>query len=751
MNVEKLESRFGVANAAHIMSLWRRSAAAFNKCIKQSGYKVYWQCEEVEVPFHKVEDATMMDLLSEGDHPTEGHDYLFLIIHAIIDRYNTFVRWLVEYESDLESLSDTAVHPKSIVRGSYGAVGVSAPVSLSQNELNILIQRAWNAETEAFDMEILNESLRYKLVLHVRRSMLMNPTKFLRQQFAFRDDVAQGAQNKETNNAITLCPEGFYFANLQDIQLYSSVSELLVDAASTGPNDIRRTLEDAFHSFDYERLRMLLEGVRNVVQLLFTSGNRSLLAMQNMICLTCKLTRDQLTVKKGLVLEQMGFPELGNSQAELLLSLDPPQLVEFVRFVGHQLASEAHVFSGLPLSLKEPLNFETIDSLDASFQRTGDKNGCSKTLQLLDDLVRDVLSFYEVHISREVSSWGQNFREFLLENNFCDASDPIFDLISPRLIVRNYVPFRCYLHQKRLSLMYQEVEESQFMKENHADTNLNISRGRCWLWDENEFNNKEERDAQQYPYRRTPELLWFARSLAKDPETEESMEVDSIEANNAVDMDKMEVDQETRLCSEVQPDEGGDCQAVSETAVRKIQIWWRHARLRNTELTFDHFVVNKIMRSPVGLDEEAEMVSNPPSKKTRRNSPQLDEDSCSLANEGLPTMEIHVPSQFSDREQKSSWTYDTLYQTEMNNHLIQLYGEADDERNLRRWLNDHRLPQSVGDKLVEVGARDIEDVALIMDQGKEYLKDIKPLDLIKLKKALEASKSPLESEQALPY
>jgi len=745
--MEKLKSRFGVANAAHVMSLWGRAAEAFDKCIKQAGYKVCWQCEEVEVPFLKVEDARMIDLLSEGDHPTEGHDFLFLIIHAIIDRYNTFVRWLVEYESDLESLSYTAVHPKSIVKGSYGAVGVSTPVVLSQNELNILIQRAWNVESEAFDMETLNESLRYKLVLHVRRSMLMNPTKFLRQQFTFREDIALSAQNKETDNAIILCPEGFYFANSQDIQLYSSVLELLVDVVSAGPNGIRRTLEDVFHSFDYERLRLLLEGVRNVVQLLLTSGNRSLLVMQNMICLACGLPQDQLTVKKGLVLGQMGFPELGNSQADLLLSLDPPQLVEFVRFVGYQLASEAHVFSGLPLSLNEPLSAETIDSIDVSFQRLESQNGRSKTLQILDDLVRDVLSFYEVHISREVSSWGQSLRDFLHQNNFCDPSDPVFDLVSPRLVLRNYVPFRCYLHQKRLCLMYQEVEENHFMKDNHVDSNLSISRGRSWLWDETESSNKEECQRGFHQNHRTPELLWFARPLEEDPRMEEFMEVDSTDTHSAVDMDKMEVDQPTQKCPEFQQVEGSNCQSVSEIAARKIQIWWRRARLRDTELTFDHFVVNKTMRSRVRRNDESEVISNPPSKKMRRGSPKPDEDNCSTANEGWPTKEIHTSSHTSDLEQKSSWTHDSLYQTETNDHLAQLYGEAEDERQLRRWLNDHKLPQSVGDKLVEVGARNIDDVGMIMDQGKEYLKNIKPLDLIKLKKALETSKDQLESEQ----
>jgi len=302
------------------------------------------------------------------------------------------------------------------------------------------------------------------------------------------------------------------------------------------------------------------------------------------------------------------------------------------------------------------------------------------------------------------------------------------------------------LHQKRLSLMYREVEENSSMKENHTDSNLNISRGRCWFWDEHESSNREERGVHQYQYHRTPELLWFARPLVEDAQMEGSIEVDSIETNSMVGMDKMEVDLQTPECAEFQHDEAGNGHTVSEAAAHKIQIWWRHARLRDIELTFHHFVVNKTMQSPVGRYDESKVVLNPPSNKMRKSSLLRDEDNCTLANEGLPTMEVHVSSQSSDREQKSSWTHDTLYQTEMSNPSIQLYEEAEDERHLRKWLNDHRLPQSVADKLVEVGARDVEDVAMIIGQCKECLQDLKPLDLHKLKKALETSRGQLECE-----
>jgi len=51
---------------------------------------------------------------------------------------------------------------------------------------------------------------------------------------------------------------------------------------------------------------------------------------------------------------------------------------------------------------------------------------------------------------------------------------------------------------------------------------------------------------------------------------------------------------------------------------------------------------------------------------------------------------------------------------------------------------------------MEVGACDVEDVAMIMDQCQESFQDLKPLDLHKLKQAFETRGGQLESEQARP-
>jgi hypothetical protein len=56
---------------------------------------------------------------------------------------------------------------------------------------------------------------------------------------------------------------------------------------------------------------------------------------------------------------------------------------------------------------------------------------------------------------------------------------------------------------------------------------------------------------------------------------------------------------------------------------------------------------------------------------------------------------------------------------------------------MRRWLNDNCLPQLVGDILLTVGARNIEDVALLVEAQPDLLrKELAVLDFLKLQRAV---------------
>jgi hypothetical protein len=53
-------------------------------------------------------------------------------------------------------------------------------------------------------------------------------------------------------------------------------------------------------------------------------------------------------------------------------------------------------------------------------------------------------------------------------------------------------------------------------------------------------------------------------------------------------------------------------------------------------------------------------------------------------------------------------------------------------------LNEHKLPQSVGDELIRIGARDVDDVIMSFEECADELKHLKRLDQIKLKKAIQS-------------
>jgi hypothetical protein len=75
------------------------------------------------------------------------------------------------------------------------------------------------------------------------------------------------------------------------------------------------------------------------------------------------------------------------------------------------------------------------------------------------------------------------------------------------------------------------------------------------------------------------------------------------------------------------------------------------------------------------------------------------------------------------------------YQTSGSTHNT--YGGVQEEITMRSWLNDNRLPQLVGDILLTLGARDIEDVTLLVEEQPDVLhKELVLLDFLKLKRTV---------------
>ena len=67
------------------------------------------------------------------------------------------------------------------------------------------------------------------------------------------------------------------------------------------------------------------------------------------------------------------------------------------------------------------------------------------------------------------------------------------------------------------------------------------------------------------------------------------------------------------------------------------------------------------------------------------------------------------------------------------------YGKPEDERDMRIWLDNHHLPQTTADAMLELGARCIEDVCMLVQEDPKLLGYLPVLDQMKLRKAVAAA------------
>ena len=152
MNRERLARRFDPIHTQHILSLWERIVIATEGLLKELDYKAAWGCTLIAIPFKRIEDACLVSLLSDGVDPTDGYDSLFLIINQIIDRYNTFLRQMLEIsKTEIPAAQDDySIHPKFIMSGSGGAAVVNHLAILSSFEIENLVAGSWSAHLGMF-------------------------------------------------------------------------------------------------------------------------------------------------------------------------------------------------------------------------------------------------------------------------------------------------------------------------------------------------------------------------------------------------------------------------------------------------------------------------------------------------------------------------------------------------------------------------------------------------------------------------
>jgi hypothetical protein len=575
---EILIRRFDAIQSNYVVRLWERAAKGFN-IILNSQHQIFWNCEEVKMPFQNIEDASLLMFLSEGNHPTDGNDYLFLLIYHIINKSNLFSQRLHEFHKVINSDSIMPeVHPKFVIRGNHAATAVSSLNFYSLDDLASLIESVWCVERGLYDLNKISPVIFEEMIgFLIHRPAILDPLSFLRERFQFRDEKMQTNAKVESSQASYRSSIRHYFVRIQDMQLFEDVWHSLMKLKLDKPRSLEgltRTFSVHFYQADYECLRSILEGLRTSTKLLLPNTSDGHQTLFQAVSLFFQET------DKYTNLQSLGFPTMSDMQLQFILSLELEYLPDFVTFLGYQLASEAYSFSNLSLSMTDPLTTNVMEEIVSNCRRmcfsdADEKNSSSalrEAMKSLDSFVNDGLKFYEAQICDAASSaTNKSLRIFLKNNNFCDdGSFPFFACIPEEVTLHNYVPLRQLLHQTKLQMLWKH-ENSGILATNPdsvvgtddpiemvaLSTDLSGSesvrmsfsrphRGNHWLWAEEvipdivmeDCEDDRKMGAEINPEEANYGGLWFQRRSADDEIQRnkvdlpsECMEIDQV--NNA--------------------------------------------------------------------------------------------------------------------------------------------------------------------------------------------------------------------------
>ena len=786
MKKEMLQRRFDSVAVDHITALWGRVTTGVNSILREAGHKIAWQCEEIQVSFDLLEEASLVALLSEGDHPTDGNDVLFLLINDIIGGYNNFVSRLVECvrSCDQDSIQqEHEVNPKFVATGCGGAVSMSAAVPLLQSELKMMVQSCWNSVEETYDLTKLDASLRSEISLQSSPPLISNPSQCLRGRFRFRDDRSKSLVDNGMHVPVLAGQEGEFFANSQDFQLADNVRELLVSFGMITTNqEARRTLNDVFFTFGYEQLRLMLEGCRSL--LASTSVQFTEFPSVDQILRTAmNLTDRSLDYNMSDALRSFGFPDLTHAQSQLLVTLDQSQFVDLVNYLAYQLASEAYLFANLPLCMTDPLQPSDRDKINSNLVRLCKEHGVESTVGAIEGFTRDILSYYEKQIRDECAMSNVSLKSFLEENNFCDdSSDPVFALVPKGVTLHNYISLRQHLHQRKLALLVKTESSSTATKNGitcHIDDETvelftRPSRGRCWLWEAEDGIDTEEvvyadKEGSSTQYN-DKWCLWF-ESLSEDESKEDEC---------AIEMEDTEIGADSRMAHESDHDEAtmevdktsvevDESKEIEEQGLQGrcavlLQRWWRHRRSQFDEYDYDdifedceEFIINDQESFSMDADveqEDLDTVTDDRSNGSPSDIPTvygdiLFEDCEEFIINDQESVSVDADAEqddldtiMEDRSDDSPPNDIPTVSNETEPAAVQpVYGSLENQTRMKKWLDENRLPQSLGNELMDLGARDIEDVAELVETHDDIMARMKPLDRAKLKKAVKSYRS----------
>jgi hypothetical protein len=714
MRKERLQERFDFARVNHVLALWDRVKAGVNRILDLSEQNVKWGCEDVQVPFSKIEHASLVSLLSEGSHPTEGNDFLFLFIMETVTLYNNFAAKLSSFVAPDQQRA-TTLQPRFIIRGFGGAVTVDSIAPLSKHTLNWIAECTWDEDKHACDPRTVYAMLSDAINLADEPALIADPMIHLRLRFSFRDDSIMSIRQSNTTTVITTDKNDNYFAHAHGAQLADEVYDQLDSLGLTkADSEILRNLTTTFHDLEYDEIRALLEGCRNFLDIIHALGANSFASVGTILR---EMSFEDVEMGDSLLLQDLGFSKLKDRQAALIVSLVPSQVVELVRYAAYQLASEAHLYASLDLIMNDPLSHEQAKELSDSLVAT--EKDAATIVREIDDFVTNILSFYEVQLLQSAKGTNPALRRFLFESNFCDASDSVFSVLPPTITVRQYKSLRQQLHQIKLSLMFQALDA------NAATSNETNNRalteavlGRCWLWiDERESSDMVHTHEASATSHTTQWNLWF--------EQDNGIQVDAanVAEKNSEQVSMLEP-HDTKAHTET---DGTEC------AVRTLQTWWRR---RSHELAamyqiqmddVDDVNDDSSSESDEGSfgehkdDESRTSVDDWNAEKPAKDEP----GSMPLDAVGSTLLGTDSVADASQRKKEKS-----------NRNFG--YGSISDQEHLRNWLQGCMLPDEVADDLLKLGVRNINDVKALAESCPEAFEQFALLDKIKLRKAVAA-------------
>ena len=467
-----LAEKFEDYQVTSFLALYHRVKRELNKFLVDVDFTIQYECEQVKVFVDGFEKANFLSILSYNENLNEGLDDLILIINHIIQIWNSFI-------PALDPKVNSEITATSLLGYQYS--GVMKAFSSLESDLEFIIRQSWKCGEDGYDLQILEDHM--PRFLSSALFLLKAPLIFLRKRFYFKvpiQDITDYSHYDLKGEILHgECSNGLYFTQLPDSQLYKTcASAMKVFQSQPGNEQCTHATNylSMYHMLDYESMRGILQAIKNMVEAKLMQSGYTL--------------RDSCQLDMDTFFRHFGFPSsLPALQKEMILSLKPDSMVEFIEFIGYQLASESFHFSSLPLYLKNLLPSSVRCDLEMNLNLVLQRNGRLETSTLISDFRKDVLMFYErVLRYQSFENASIKLKKFLLDNNCCDNQDLIFAAIPDSVQLRHYVDLNQKLHQMNLQILYSENIEDEIEKNITAMDEAKISKcfvqpspGNCWL------------------------------------------------------------------------------------------------------------------------------------------------------------------------------------------------------------------------------------------------------------------------------